>query len=104
MTGRIEQLTERIGQLDQEITGLTAQYASKKEQTTLVREELDNLKQLLKQGLVQANRVFALDRERARLEGEEGELIAQIASDQGPDQRDQTADHPARRRCPHQDH
>jgi HlyD family secretion protein len=83
LEGRIEQLSERIGQLTQEITGLTAQYESKREQTTLVREELDNLKALLKQGLVQANRVFALDRERARLEGEEGELIASIASAKG---------------------
>jgi len=83
LTGRIEQLTERIGQLAQEVQGLEAQYASKKEQTVLVREELDNLKQLLKQGLVQANRVFALDRERARLEGEEGELVARIASTKG---------------------
>lgn len=83
LTGRTEQLTERIGQLAQEVQGLEAQYASKKEQTVLVREELDNLKQLLKQGLVQANRVFALDRERARLEGEEGELLARIASTKG---------------------
>ena len=83
LTGRIEQLSERIGQLEQEVQGLEAQYASKKEQTVLVREELKNLKQLLKQGLVQANRVFALDRERARLEGEEGELVARIASTKG---------------------
>ena len=83
LKGRIEQLTERIGQLEQEVVGLNAQYASKKEQTRLVREELDNLKQLLAQGLVQANRVFALDRERADLEGAEGELIAQIASTKG---------------------
>jgi HlyD family secretion protein len=83
LTGRIEQLTERIGQLAQEVAGLEAQYGSKKEQTTLVREELASLKQLLKQGLVQITRVFALDRERARLEGEEGELVARIASTKG---------------------
>jgi HlyD family secretion protein len=83
LKGRIEQLTERIGQLEQEVVGLSAQYASKKEQTRLVREELDNLKLLLKQGLIQANRVFALDRERADLEGAEGELYAQIASTRG---------------------
>lgn len=83
LDGRIEQLAERIGQLGQEITGLTAQYASKREQTALVREELANLKKLLKQGLVEASRVFALDRERARLEGEEGELVANIAATRG---------------------
>ncbi len=83
LRGRIEQLTERIGQLEQEIEGLSAQLASKKEQTGLVGEELEDLKQLLKKGLVQANRVFALDRERARLEGEEGELLATIASTKG---------------------
>ncbi|MFO0990750.1 MAG: HlyD family type I secretion periplasmic adaptor subunit [Hyphomicrobiales bacterium] len=83
LTGRIEQLSERIGQLEQEIEGISAQYASKKEQTRLVREELADLKSLLKKGLVQANRVFALDRERARLEGEEGELFARIASTKG---------------------
>ena len=83
LEGRIEQLTERVGQLDQEISGLAAQYASKKEQTVLVREELANLRKLLQQGLVEANRVFALDRERARLEGEEGELVASIAAAKG---------------------
>ncbi|HTN97738.1 MAG TPA: HlyD family type I secretion periplasmic adaptor subunit, partial [Nordella sp.] len=83
LRGRIEQLTERIGQLAQEVTGLGAQYDSKKEQTRLVREELDNLRYLLKRGLMQANRVFALDRERANLEGQEGELIAQIAGTKG---------------------
>jgi HlyD family secretion protein len=83
LNGRIEQLTERVGQLEQEIVGLDAQYAAKKEQTRLVREELHNLKELLSKGLVQANRVFALDRERADLEGAEGELIAQIASTKG---------------------
>jgi HlyD family secretion protein len=83
LDGRIEQLTERIGQLGQEIAGLTAQYDSKREQTALVREELTNLKKLLKQGLVEASRVFALDRERARLEGEEGELVAKIAATRG---------------------
>ncbi|MBK1865478.1 HlyD family type I secretion periplasmic adaptor subunit [Aestuariivirga sp. YIM B02566] len=83
LDGRIEQLTERIGQLGQEVTGLTAQYESKREQTALVREELSNLKKLLKQGLVEASRVYALDRERARLEGEEGELVAKIAAAKG---------------------
>jgi HlyD family secretion protein len=83
LSGRIEQLTERVGQLEQEILGLTAQSASKKEQTALVREELANLRKLLQQGLVEANRVFALDRERARLEGEEGELVASIAGARG---------------------
>lgn len=83
LKGRSEQLTERIGQLEQEVIGLDAQYASKKEQTRLVREELHNLKLLQKQGLVQANRVFALDRERADLEGAEGELFAKMASTRG---------------------
>jgi len=83
LAGRTEQLTERVGQLEQEISGLAAQYASKKEQTVLVREELANLRKLLQQGLVEVNRVFALDRERARLEGEEGELVASIAAAKG---------------------
>jgi HlyD family secretion protein len=83
LKGRVEQLTERIGQLEQEAVGLTAQYTAKKEQTRLVRQELDNLKLLLAKGLVQANRVFALDRERADLEGAEGGLIAQIAGTKG---------------------
>jgi HlyD family secretion protein len=83
LKGRLEQLTERTGQLDQEVIGLTAQHTSKKEQIRLVREELATLKDLQAQGLVQANRVFALDRERASLEGEEGQLFAQIASTKG---------------------
>ena len=79
LNGTIEILTQREAQLDREIVGLAAQETSKARQLELVRDELDGQQQLFSQGLSPKTRVLALEREKARLEGERGELIADIA-------------------------
>ena len=77
--GEKEQLGQRISQIEDEIEGLKAQRVSKVKQISLIGDELEGLRDLQKQGLVPLPRVRALEREQARLEGEWGELVANIA-------------------------
>jgi len=77
------QLTERIAQSEEEITGLTAQVASKDKQIEWIIKELEGVRELWRKQLVQFNRVTSLEREQARLEGERGQLIASIAQSKG---------------------
>ncbi len=56
---------------------------SKERQLTLISNELTSLKSLQDKGLVRLNRILALERELARLEGERGALTAQIAGKRG---------------------
>ena len=77
------QLNERISQSEEEITGLTAQVASKDKQIEWIKKELEGVRELWAKQLVQFNRVTALEREQARLEGERGQLIAAIAQSKG---------------------
>lgn len=79
LQGETDILRERIKQLDQEIGGLGAQKTAAQRQTDLVRQELASLAGLLKEGLITRQRVLALQREEARLEGKHGELTANIA-------------------------
>ena len=79
LAGQLSILNERVGQLEQEIAGLEAQRRAKGRQIKLVREELKGLEQLLAKGYTERTRVLALQREAARLEGERGELSADIA-------------------------
>ncbi|QIE57039.1 HlyD family type I secretion periplasmic adaptor subunit [Pikeienuella piscinae] len=74
-----DQLRERQQQIREEIVGAQAQQRALVEQVRFVRRELHDLKELQKKGLAQASRVLALEREKARLEGQRGELIANIA-------------------------
>jgi HlyD family secretion protein len=83
IVGRKDQLTERIGQFNEEIKGLDAQIAAKAAQFGFIQDELTGLKSLQSQGLVQTGKVLALEREAARLEGERGQLVAQLASTRG---------------------
>ena len=78
--GKIDQLNQQVGQVGEQVEGLAAQIAAKEKQISLIRDELDDLLGLLKQGLVQKSRVLAMEREQARLEGERGELIGQRAA------------------------
>jgi len=83
VVGRKDQLNERIGQYNEEIKGLEAQIAAKAAQFAFIQDELTGLKTLQSQGLVQTGKVLALEREAARLEGERGQLVAQLASTRG---------------------
>lgn len=76
VTGKKSQLNEQIGQLTDQIKGYESQIDSGKRQLALINKEVDNLRKLQKQGLVPASRVMAMDRETARIDGEQGQLQA----------------------------
>jgi HlyD family secretion protein len=80
--GKLEQLKQQVAQMKEQIGGINAQMASKKEQSSLIKEELAGLKKLQAQGLVPNSRILAVEREAARLDGENGELRASKASAQ----------------------
>ena len=79
-TSKKDQLKEQLGQLKDQIVGVSAQITSSKKQKKLIESELENLRKLQKQGLVPISRVSAMDRESARLDGEFGQLTASKAS------------------------
>src|SRR5205814_4675364 len=82
-SGQKAQLRERIAQLQEEITGLTAQQNSKAKEITLIERELAGVRELWKKNLVQLTRLTALEREATRLDGERGQLIAAAAQAKG---------------------
>ncbi|MGI9406367.1 MAG: HlyD family type I secretion periplasmic adaptor subunit [Hyphomicrobiaceae bacterium] len=81
--GEKEQLDRRVQQLEEEIRGLEAQRSSRHSQLALIKDELIGINELAVQGLVSKNRLLALQREDARLEGERGQFIANIARAKG---------------------
>ena len=72
-------LNQRVGQLDQQVVGLQRQIDSNIEQRRLIEEELDGMRSLAAQGFAPQNRVRALERTAAALDGELGSLRAQVA-------------------------
>ena len=81
--GQKAQLTQRIDQLNDEITGLNAQQKAHDQQARLIEEELTGIRWLYAKNLVALNRRAALEREAARLEGQKGQLIAALAQAEG---------------------
>jgi HlyD family secretion protein len=81
--GQQGQLRERIVQLQDEIRGLTEQTDAKEQEIKLIKRELEGVQELFRKNLIQITRLTALERDAARLEGERGRLIAQIASSRG---------------------
>jgi HlyD family type I secretion membrane fusion protein len=79
LMGQIELLEQKSTQLGMEIQGLDSQEASKVEQSRIIKLEIADVRPLLEKGLIQRPRVFALEREAARLDGEAGELVARRA-------------------------
>ena len=82
-TGQIAQLSERESQLEDEIAGLNDQLQSKADEIELAKKELEAVRSLWEQDLVNIQRVTALERDAVRLEGEHGQLIAAIAQARG---------------------
>lgn len=72
-------LRQRIGQLEERIQGYERQIASNQEQSRLIGEELDGMRSLAAQGYAPQNRVRALERNAAAIDGELGSLRAQVA-------------------------
>lgn len=79
IAGQTSQLKQRTEQLNEAIKGIAAQIAAKESQLGFIRKELTDLQSLKDKGLVPQNRILALQREEARLQGEAGELIASTA-------------------------
>ena len=63
--------------------GLAEQIKAKTEEIALIQEELEGVLDLWKKKLIPFNRVTALKRDSARLDGERGQLIALKASTSG---------------------
>jgi HlyD family secretion protein len=81
--GQKAQIRERTGQLREEIQGLTGQIAGKKRETELISRELEGVRELWRKNLIPIQRVTALERDAACLEGEHGQLVASIAQTKG---------------------
>jgi HlyD family secretion protein len=81
--GQKAQLRERITQLNEEIAGLLAQEKAKDQEIALVEKELDGVRQLYDQHLVQISRLTTLERDAARLNGERAQYVAARAQAKG---------------------
>lgn len=72
-------LGQRSAQLQEQITGLERQIAANIEQRRLIEEETDGMRELAAKGFAPQNRVRALERNAAALDGELGSLRAEVA-------------------------
>jgi HlyD family secretion protein len=81
--GQKQQLRQRITQLQEEIRGLQAQQDAKTKETELIEQELGGMRELWKKNLISLDKLTALERETARLQGERGQLIASAAQAKG---------------------
>lgn len=77
------QLEKRQEQISAQVQGVDAQRVSLATQLDLISQELADQQKLLDKGLAQASRVLSLERETARLQGQDGELIASRAQSEG---------------------
>ncbi len=77
------QLSLRIGQLKEEIIGLSSQRDAKNGELLLIKKELAQIHILNDKNLTPITRVYAMEREAKRLSGEHGGLTAQIARAHG---------------------
>ncbi len=82
-TGQRAQLRERVAQMNEEIRGLTAQQAAKELEIELIGKELVGVTDLYEKNLVSISRFTQLQRDRTRLQGERGQLIADVARARG---------------------
>jgi HlyD family secretion protein len=82
-SGKKAQLEQRIAQLHDEIGGEQAQQAAKAQEVTLIIRELAGVNDLYAKNLVPITRVTQLEREKSRLDGDRGQLVATIAQAKG---------------------
>jgi HlyD family type I secretion membrane fusion protein len=79
LKGQKQQLGEQIIQFEKQIEGFDAQQRAIMAEISFVTTELKDLDGLLSKQLVSASRVSLLNREKAKLAGELGGFMAQIA-------------------------
>lgn len=77
--GQVKILEQRIAQSKEQIVGYESQAASFKRQADLIKDELTGTRELYEKGYAPRTRVLALEREGARLNGERGERLGDIA-------------------------
>lgn len=82
LEGQKSILQSRIVQLHTEIDGISIEKSSTEKQTNYINQELVGLRELAGKNLVPVTRVFAMERERTRLEGDIGRAVADIAKAQ----------------------
>jgi HlyD family secretion protein len=76
-------LKERVGQIDEEVRGLSSQRKAKENEIGLITRELKGVIELFEKNLVSIVRYMALQRDHAKLEGEHGQFTADIARARG---------------------
>lgn len=79
----VSRLEERMGQIRNQIEGVEVQRVALEANLGFIRQDLENQRKLLEQGLTQASRVLALQREEANMLGSIGELTATRAQHEG---------------------
>lgn len=75
-----DQLAERAKQLELSLSGLDRQIASRNKQLEVTRDEIKQVSGLKKRGLVPLSRWTPMARQEASLDGELGQIEAQLAS------------------------
>jgi HlyD family secretion protein len=81
--GQKAQLRERIAQINEEIRGLSAQHEAKEKEIKLIAEELQGVTKLYRDNLVTIVRYNQLQRDQAKLLGERGQFVAEMARARG---------------------
>ncbi|RJG46613.1 HlyD family type I secretion periplasmic adaptor subunit [Mesorhizobium sp. DCY119] len=78
LTGKKKQLAEQVEQIGGQISGLESQFAAKQRQVEILGRELESLQTLRAKGLVEQSRILALERQGAMLDGDMGQIQAEI--------------------------
>ncbi|QCI69000.1 HlyD family type I secretion periplasmic adaptor subunit [Phreatobacter stygius] len=77
--GQARQMRERIGQIREEIAGISAQEKARRRQVELIDREVADVGDLYRRNLVPRTRMVELEREQARLTGDVGQFVAERA-------------------------
>jgi HlyD family secretion protein len=75
-----EQLRERVTQVESNAGGIEAKLAANDKQVALAQAELAILQSLMEKGLTTRNRIFAMERELAQLQGQADDFRANVAA------------------------
>jgi HlyD family secretion protein len=83
LNGQRAQFAEQVDQLNEQISGLIAQKKAKEDELALIAKELEGVTILFEKKLTTTERLTALQRNRASLEGEHGQIVASVAAARG---------------------
>ena len=78
LQGQVEVLKSRTDQLRDVVHGTELEKESTENQVDYINKELTGLRELSKQKLIPATRLYAMERERERIQGSIGEAIAEM--------------------------